>query len=165
VSTIPLTTRNPEPRTIFLWASTDSSTTKPSRKRQLPRVINQSLAWWFPSATMIKTLMQCTRNSQSHKECNHQAKWVRERIERALQGSMDLSKCQESLSNPGLRVFILPLPFTSHYGQNVYLADCSRLNSNGKNAKSTAGRRGRWAPRTVRPVHRAAHRSVCSWGE
>jgi hypothetical protein len=51
VSTIPLTTWNPEPRTIFLRASTDSSTTKPSRKRQLPRVTNQPLAWWFPSAT------------------------------------------------------------------------------------------------------------------
>jgi hypothetical protein len=71
VSTIPLTTRNPKLRTIFLRASTDSFTTKPSRKRQLPRVTNQPLAWWFPSATKIKTLMQCTRNSQSHKECNH----------------------------------------------------------------------------------------------
>jgi hypothetical protein len=29
-------------------------------------------------------------------------------------------------------------------------ADCPRLNSNGKNAKSTAGRTGRWAGRTVR---------------
>jgi hypothetical protein len=30
------------------------------------------------------------------------------------------------------------------------LADCPRLNSNGKNAKSTAGRTGHWAGRTVR---------------
>jgi hypothetical protein len=115
-----------------------------------------------------------------------------------------LSKCQESLSNPRLGVFILPLPVTSRYGQNAYLADCPRcprglstlpsrtlhvaladcprLNSKGKNAKSTAGRRGCWAGwtvrqdptnrlpgprglfagrlRTVRPVHRATHRSV-----
>jgi hypothetical protein len=62
------------------------------------------------------------------------------------------------------------------------LADCPRLNTNGKNAKSTPVRSGRWAgqtvrqdpadrppgprglsagrPRTIRPVHRAAHRSV-----
>jgi hypothetical protein len=66
-----VTTRNPEPHTTFLLASTDSSTTKPSRKRQLPRVTNQPLAWWFPSATKIETLMQCTRSSQSNKECNH----------------------------------------------------------------------------------------------
>jgi hypothetical protein len=67
------------------------------------------------------------------------------------------------------------------------LADCPRLNSNGKNAKSTAVRSGRSArrtirrdpadcprgprglsarrPRTVRQVHRAARCSVWFWGE
>jgi hypothetical protein len=66
------------------------------------------------------------------------------------------------------------------------LADCPRLNSNGKMAKSTAGVTARWAgrtvrqghtdrpprprglsagwPRTVRPVHRAAPRSVTNNG-
>jgi hypothetical protein len=75
---------------------------------------------------------------------------VRERRGRALHGSIDLSKCQERLSNPGLGVYILPLPVTSRYGQNAYLADCPRLNSNYKNAKSTAGRTGHWAGRTIR---------------
>jgi hypothetical protein len=69
---------------------------------------------------------------------------------RALQGSMNLSKCQEKLSQLGHGVFILPLPVTSHYVKNAYLADCSRLNSNGKNAKSTAIRGARWAGQTVR---------------
>jgi hypothetical protein len=104
---------------------------------------------------------------------------------------MDLSKCQESLSNPELGVYILPLPVTSRYGQNAYLADCPRLNSNSKHARSTVGGIDRWAgrtvrqghadrppgprglsagrPRTVRPVHRAAPCSVknngpSTWG-
>jgi hypothetical protein len=70
---------------------------------------------------------------------------------------MDLSKCQERLSNPGHGVYILPLPVTSRYGKtrtsrtvHDALADCPRLNSNGKNAKSTAVRSGCWAGRTVR---------------
>jgi hypothetical protein len=46
-----------------------------------------------------------------------------------------------------------PLPVTSRYGQNVYLADCPRLNSNGKNAKSTTGGTHRWVGRTVRQGH------------
>jgi hypothetical protein len=61
---------------------------------------------------------------------------------------MDLSKCQESLSKPGHGVYILPLPVTSCYGKNAYLADYLRLNSNGKTAKSTSVRSDRWAGRT-----------------
>jgi hypothetical protein len=89
---------------------------------------------------------------------------VRERRGRALQGSMDLSKCQERLSNPRLGVYILPLPVTSRYGQNAYLAAvrdalayCPRLNSNGKTrsqrlARPTVGPSWPFArtPRTVR---------------
>jgi hypothetical protein len=76
---------------------------------------------------------------------------VSEREERrALQWSMNLSKCQEKLSQPGHGVFILPLPVTSRYVKNVYLADCPRLNSNGKNTKSTTVKGARWARRTVR---------------
>jgi hypothetical protein len=101
---------------------------------------------------------------------------VRERRGRVLQGSIDLSKCQEGLSNPGHGVYILPLPLlavmsktrTSRTVRDA-LADCPRLNSNGKNAKSTAGGTGRCAGRTVRPVHRAAPCSVknngpSAWG-
>jgi hypothetical protein len=41
--------------------------------------------------------------------------WLRERSGRALQGSMNFSKCQARASQPGLEVFILPLPVNSHY--------------------------------------------------
>jgi hypothetical protein len=106
---------------------------------------------------------------------------VRERRGRALQGSIDLSKCQERLSNPGLRVHIPPFPLLVVVGKTRTsrtvrdaLADCPCLNSNGKNAKSTAGgltvgpggpsaRTTRTVrlgpadcPRAGRPVHRAA---------
>jgi hypothetical protein len=62
----------------------------------------------------------------------------RERSGRALQGSMNLSKCQEGASQPGHGVFILPLPVTTRYVKNAYLTDCLRLNSNDKNTKSAA---------------------------
>jgi hypothetical protein len=42
---------------------------------------------------------------------------------------MNLSKCQERLSQPGHGVFILPLPVTSRYIKNAYLTDCPLLNS------------------------------------
>jgi hypothetical protein len=81
----------------------------------------------------------------------------RERSGRALQGSTNLSKCQERLSQPGHGVFIPPFPLlavmskmrTSRTVRNA-LADCPRLNSNGKNAKSTAVKGVCWARRTVR---------------
>jgi hypothetical protein len=74
---------------------------------------------------------------------------------------MDLSKCQESLSNPGLGVYIYsPFPLLAVRGKTRTsrtvrdaLADCPRLNSNGKNAKSTASGTDLWAGRTVRQGH------------
>jgi hypothetical protein len=109
---------------------------------------------------------------------------------------MDLSKCQES--NPGNGVYIPPFPLLAVMGKTRTsrtvrdaLAGCPHFNSNGKNAKSTAVRSGRWAgrtvhqdpadylrgprgpsvsrPRTVRPVHRAAlcfvkNDGPLSWG-
>jgi hypothetical protein len=118
---------------------------------------------------------------------------VRERRGRALQGSIDLSKCQESLSNPRLEYIYSPFPIPAVMGKTrtsrtvLYaLADCPHLNSNGKNAKSTTGRTVRWVgrtvcqdpaygpigprglssgrPRTIRPVHRAAPYSVKNTG-
>jgi hypothetical protein len=89
---------------------------------------------------------------------------VRERRGRALQGSMDLSKCQERHSNPGLGVYILPFPLLAVMGKTRTsqiirdaLADCPRLNSNGKTrsqwlARLTVGPGGLSArtPQTVR---------------
>jgi hypothetical protein len=43
---------------------------------------------------------------------------------------MDLSKCQESLSNPGHGVYILSLPVTSSYGKNAYLKLEKSIGSN-----------------------------------
>jgi hypothetical protein len=45
--------------------------------------------------------------------------WVRERSGRALQGSMNLSKCQERASKPGHEVFILPLPLLAVKSKRV----------------------------------------------
>jgi hypothetical protein len=81
-------------------------------------------------------------------------------------------KVPRRLSNPGLGVYILPLPVTSRYGQNAYLADCprcprelsafefqrSKREVNGwqgwplGRADRPPGPRGpsAWAPRTVR---------------
>jgi hypothetical protein len=73
---------------------------------------------------------------------------------------MDLSKCQESLSNHGLDYKYSPFPLLAVRGKTCTsqtvrdaLADCPRLNSNGKNTKSTAGGTDRWAGRTVRQGH------------
>jgi hypothetical protein len=86
-------------------------------------------------------------------------------------------------SNPGLGVYILPLPVTSRYGQNAYLADSAmpsrtvrvwiptvKMRSQ-RLAKLTVGPGGPSArtPWIVRPVHRAAPCSVknngpSAWG-
>jgi hypothetical protein len=70
---------------------------------------------------------------------------------------MNLSKCQERLSQTGLGVFIHSFPLlavmsktrTSRTVRDA-LTDFPRLSSNRKNAKSTAVRGARWARRTVR---------------
>jgi hypothetical protein len=157
VSTRPLTTRNPEPRTIFLRDSTDSSITKRSRKRQLPRVTNQPLAWWFPSATKIKTLMQCTKSSQSHKNATTKpSEWERGEGE-LYKGVWTFQSAKRGFPNPGMEYLyspflLLAVMWKTPTSRTVCdaIADCPRLNSNGKNAKSTTIRGARWAERTVR---------------
>jgi hypothetical protein len=81
---------------------------------------------------------------------------VREKSGRALQGNMNLSKCQERASEPGLGVFILPLPLLAVMSKmctsrtvHDALTDCPHLNSKGKNVKSTTVRVDRWAGRTT----------------
>jgi hypothetical protein len=70
---------------------------------------------------------------------------------------MNLSKCQEGLSQPELGVFIPPFPLLAVMSKmrtsrtvRDGLMGCPRLNSNGKKAKSTVVRETRWAGRTVR---------------
>jgi hypothetical protein len=113
-------------------------------------------------------------------------------------GVWTFQSAKRASPTPGLKYIYSPFPLlavrgktrTSRTIRDVH-ADCPHLNSNGKNAKSTAGGTDHWAertvrrdlanrlpgprglsagsPRTLRPVHRAAPCSVknngpSAWG-
>jgi hypothetical protein len=76
---------------------------------------------------------------------------------RLYKGVWTFQSAKRTSSTPGMEYLYSPFPLLAVMGktrtsQTVRdaLADCPRLNSNGKNAKSTDGRSGRWAGRTVR---------------
>jgi hypothetical protein len=115
-----------------------------------------------------------------------------------FKGVWTFQSAKRASSTPGLEYMYSPFPSLAVMGKTRNsrtvrnaLADRPRLNSNGKNAKSTAGETDRWAgrtvlqdpadrppgprglsagrPRTVRPVHRVAPCSVknnrpSAWG-
>jgi hypothetical protein len=86
---------------------------------------------------------------------------VSEREERELyKGVWTFQSAKRSSPTPGLEYKYSPFPLLAVRGKTRTsrtvrdaLADCPRLNSNGKNTKSTAGGTDRWAGQTVRQGH------------
>jgi hypothetical protein len=82
---------------------------------------------------------------------------VSERGEGELyKGVYTFQSAKRGSPTPGLEYIYSPFPLLAVMGKTRTsrtvrdaLADCPRLNSNSKNAKSTAGRTGCWAGRTV----------------
>jgi hypothetical protein len=75
-------------------------------------------------------------------------------------GVWTFQSAKRTSPTPGLEYIYSPFPLLAVMGKtrtsrtvHDVLVDCPRLNSNGKNAKSTAGRTNRWAGRTVRQGH------------
>jgi hypothetical protein len=83
-------------------------------------------------------------------------------------GVWTFQSAKSASPTPGMEYKYSPFPLLAvmgktHTSRTVRdaLADCPRLNSNGKNAKSTAGRTDRWAGRTVRQDPADCPRGSC----
>jgi hypothetical protein len=148
-------------------------------EEQINHLLDDSLVpqWSKPWCNTLEAL-NLTKNATTKP-----SEWERGEGE-VYKGVWTFQSANRSSPTPGLEYLYSPFPLLAVMGKTRTsrtvrdaLADCPRLNSNGKHTKSTAGRTGCWAgwivrqdpadhppgprglsagrPRTVCPVHRA----------